>query len=188
LQSALTGFADSISMSDKYLLPCNCGQTVVIEPRQAGSMVTCVCGKSLEAPTIRAMTHLSRAEVEEELPPLWTLRHGLIFLGLAIAIPAFVFASYLYYQIPTLQDSDYEEYIMQFTPAQSWALWQIYSHGMPKSPSPETRAMIEGIQSLHRWITLGVAIGIAGLFISASAFLIPKQGSEHQRPKSAPRR
>jgi hypothetical protein len=36
----------------KHLLPCTCGQTVEVEPSQAGQTVACTCGKSLLVPSM----------------------------------------------------------------------------------------------------------------------------------------
>ena len=36
----------------KYLLPCKCGQSVEIEPGQAGQMVVCACGENLLVPSM----------------------------------------------------------------------------------------------------------------------------------------
>ena len=165
-------------MSDKFLLPCSCGQAVVVEARQAGATVNCGCGKSLEVPTIRELARLQRVEgVEEVLPPLWTLRQGMIFLGLAIALPAFAFTIYLYTQLPTLQESSIDEHVKQLSPIESWALWRVYSEGMPKAASPQTKAVIAGIHSLQRWINVGLIVGVAGLLLSAGALFFGKQKS-----------
>ena len=36
----------------KYLLPCKCGQSVEIEPAQAGQAVSCICGENLFVPSM----------------------------------------------------------------------------------------------------------------------------------------
>ncbi len=176
-------------MSHQYHMPCACGRHVVVENRKAGTRVVCACGNSLEVPTIRAIAQLARADqVEEVLPPVWTLRQGIIFLGLAIALPASAFTIYLYLQLPTLQESTVQGVIQQYSPAQSWALWQIYLQGMPKAASPETKAVIEGIHALQRWIHLGLVVAILGLLVSASAFFVgkPKHAPNQTRPQTSP--
>lgn len=166
-------------MSQKHLLPCECGKSVEVERRQAGTTVTCVCGRPLEVPTIRGFEKLAPAStVEEEvLPPLWGLRQGLVFLGLMLALPAFTFAIYLYNQIPTLNENNIEQYVNQLTPVESWMLWRMYAEGMPKTPSPDTAAALRGIQSLWMKINLALLLGVVGLAISASGFFVKPAGS-----------
>jgi hypothetical protein len=160
-------------MSEKYLLPCTCGQNVVVEQRQAGTTVRCMCGKSLEVPTIRGLEALAHAdEVEKDLPPLWGIRQGLIFLGLVIALPAFAFAIFVYTRLPTLNETNVEQAIMALSPTQSWLLWKAYADGMPKTPAIESVAVIRGIQVLRRWIMLGLIVGVIGLLVSAGGFLV----------------
>lgn len=176
-------------MSEKFLLPCECGQSVVVERRQAGSIVNCVCGRPLEAPTIRGFEKLARADEEQEqLPPIWGLRQGLVFLGLFIALPAFAFAIFLYTQLPTLNESNITQYINQISPVESWALWRLYSDGMPKNPSPDTLAAIRGIQSLWLKINLALIAGVIGLAISASGFLVRSTATPARKPDQRSRK
>jgi hypothetical protein len=47
----------------EYLLPCPCGQSVPISPRQAGQQVRCAaCGQLLEIPTLGAIRQLPPAD------------------------------------------------------------------------------------------------------------------------------
>jgi hypothetical protein len=75
-------------MSQQFLLPCTCGQTVRVANAQAGGQVACGCGKTLPVPTLRGLRELKPA------PPLasgpsprgWSPVHGLVFSsGLVIA-------------------------------------------------------------------------------------------------------
>jgi hypothetical protein len=174
-------------MSEKYLLPCSCGQKVSVERRQAGSSVICSCGKELEIPTIRNFAHLEKVESEtESLPPLWGLRQGLVFLGLVIALPALAYAGYVYSQLNTLE-TDFLQIVgqstMDFTPAQSVMLWNMYKDGMPKAPTPYSARIVEAIQSLKRTIGIAGVIAIVGLLIAASGFLV-KSAPAGKRPQS----
>lgn len=51
----------------KYLLPCKCGQSVEIEPSQAGQTVVCVCGEHLHVPSMLQIKALPPAQ--EQTPP-----------------------------------------------------------------------------------------------------------------------
>jgi hypothetical protein len=50
----------------KYLLPCKCGQSVEIEPSQAGQTVACSCGENLTVPTMMQVKALSLAPDKPE--------------------------------------------------------------------------------------------------------------------------
>jgi hypothetical protein len=173
-------------MSEKYLLPCSCGLKVSVERRQAGSVAHCSCGKAIEIPTIRGFVHLEKVESEKEiLPPLWGLRQGLVFLGLVIALPVLAYAAYIYSQLNTLE-KDFlamvEESTMEVSPAQSVMLWNMYKDGMPKAPTPHSLAIVNAIQSLKRKVGIAAVVGIVGLLVAASGFLV-KSASAGNRSK-----
>jgi len=160
-------------MSQKFLLPCSCGEHVVVEPRQAGTQVTCTCGKPLEVPTIRGITKLAPASDQSEVePPIWGLWQGLVFLGLMIALPALAFGYYQYRQIPTLNETMVKEHTMHMEPAQTWYLWKVYEQGMPKVPSVESAAIIRGIQTMRMWINIALGVAACGLLISAAGLMV----------------
>ena len=47
----------------RYLLPCSCGQSIVIDTIQAGQEVRCSCGQSQLVPTLREIRQLPEAEI-----------------------------------------------------------------------------------------------------------------------------
>ena len=174
-------------MSEKYLLPCTCGKSAVVERRQAGTTVSCECGKPLEVPTIRGFSALSLAERQEpEPPPLWGLWQGLVFLGLMIALPAFAFSLYEYRQIPTLNETLVEEMTMRLQPADSWYMWKVYEQGMPKNPSIESVAVIRGIKTLKLWINIALVIGVGGLLLSAAGLVVRSTAKKAAPARTGP--
>ena len=85
-------------MTARYLLPCACGQKVVVEPRQAGGQVRCTCGRSLEVPTMLKMAKLQRAEPwpETQRPTSrWGWHQSIILLGIAILLGTIVASVHL---------------------------------------------------------------------------------------------
>ena len=52
----------------KYLLPCKCGQSVEIEPGQAGQNVVCSCGENLLVPTMLQVKALPVAPEKQIVP------------------------------------------------------------------------------------------------------------------------
>src|SRR5688572_16997649 len=84
-------------MSDQYLLPCSCGQTVRVGRAQAGQGVACACGKQLTVPTLRGLRELEPAAPEGSAPgqAAWGPVRGAVFSsGLVIALLAFLFSAY----------------------------------------------------------------------------------------------
>jgi len=105
----------------KYLLPCTCGESIVVEVSQAGQRIPCKCGKSLEVPTMRAIRELAPA-VEENTKAAatqrpartWSQTQGTIFgIGALLAVAGVAAAIYYFYWVividvtpPTQADFD----------------------------------------------------------------------------------
>jgi len=86
----------------KYLLPCECGQSVEVEPSQAGQTVVCVCGEDLLVPSMLQVKALPVAS-EKSKPPrkeINVLRRAFLLLGIVLLIPSVVLAYRLYTHPP----------------------------------------------------------------------------------------
>lgn len=68
-----------------YLLPCpRCGEKTPIETRHAGEQRTCVCGATLDVPTLREIRNLETAEPVATVGrsrPNWNASLGCLFAG-----------------------------------------------------------------------------------------------------------
>ena len=51
-------------MAQKYLLSCECGETIPVEVSQSGEIVTCACGRSVTVPSMREVRQLPTAGPE----------------------------------------------------------------------------------------------------------------------------
>ncbi len=74
-----------------YLLPCTCGESVRVLPRNAGETRTCVCGRELTVPNLRQLKKLetvSESESESASRP-WSIFRAILFVS---GIPVFVIA------------------------------------------------------------------------------------------------
>lgn len=77
-------------MAAQYLLECTCGERHSVETRQAGTTISCQCGKTLEVPTLRGLKELPQKEVKSDAPPAeWTLRQGIVTAGVIVALILF---------------------------------------------------------------------------------------------------
>ena len=78
----------------KYLLPCTCGESIVVEVSQAGQRIPCKCGKTLEVPTMRAIRELApameenaKAAVKQRPAQTWSQTQGTVFgIGALLAV------------------------------------------------------------------------------------------------------
>lgn len=77
----------------KYLLPCSCGQTVDVEPSQAGQTVTCRCGKNLLVPTLMQILQLEEAPQRPAVERIETgnMRRAFFLIGIFVFLAACVF-------------------------------------------------------------------------------------------------
>ena len=92
-------------MSQRFLLPCECGQTLVIQIGQAGQDIACVCGRTV---TVPGMREIRRLQVADQDSAAQSDRHAaaagfsparVVFsLGVAIAFLGLAFAGFMLVQ------------------------------------------------------------------------------------------
>ncbi len=165
-------------MTTSYLLPCSCGRKVPVEPRQAGQVVRCSCGASLEVPTLLEMAALEGAEPEagaRRPPRPWGVRQGLALLGAVIFLGALVLVIFLLRAQPRPPFPDKAEMdpgavrreAQRLTPLQSRRIWQsLRARGpdgrMPREEQYQTDKLGRYQEDLLRWrLSMGVVLTIA---------------------------
>jgi hypothetical protein len=55
-------------MSSEYLLPCPCGQSLLVSKSQAGQSIECSCGQTVAVPTLRGFAQLQTADTTTNSP------------------------------------------------------------------------------------------------------------------------
>jgi hypothetical protein len=118
-------------LSTKYLLPCQCGQRLAVEPRQAGETVVCACGRTLEVPTFLQLKQLEKVVAKAESRRIvWSHGQRLIFVGTALILGWAIWADYLlYWKGPPVNNLSgrspefIREAVQQMTPVQTWHQW-----------------------------------------------------------------
>lgn len=116
----------------KHLLPCPCGKQIAVSTSQAGETVTCECGMSVEAPSLRGLRDLPLVEAEDSRRGTWGFRQGVLTAGL-IAVLGLVGAVGWLRAIepepPSPFDAAAREEIVgrgldSMGPADAWRLWE----------------------------------------------------------------
>lgn len=178
-------------MESKYLLPCNCGKKIVVEPGQAGQSIRCACGAELEVPTLMALRRLDPAEPEHQQPGQagprpaaastgWGIRQGIVFFGSIVTLIGLIVATYLFVTRPQLPKREQiRPRINSLSPLASRRVWfEIRSQG----PDIYLKWDAEGFEGrLFRYrLSLGVALAVAlgGVAIAATALLQGHPGAQ----------
>ncbi|MBN1394151.1 MAG: hypothetical protein JW959_03940 [Pirellulales bacterium] len=160
---------------DRYLLPCRCGRTVPVEPRQAGETVVCRCGARLSVPSMLEIKSLEPAPSESVAvrpAEVWGWRQLLKLLGVLLLLEAV--ASWALLARPTsrfqeLSPEEVKRNAHQMTPAQAWDHWQWARQGLDRRTDQKYAAAVERYQI---WRVVLVFIpALAGVGIIALAMM-----------------
>lgn len=180
-------------MPQKYLLPCSCGESILIELSQAGERIRCQCGNELEVPTMRHIRQLQRAaDTGPVAKPRksWPMMYGLLFaVGLATTVAGLAVAGYYQWGRSQLQteetqwdDVEAAARAIDKLPADvafdEWRKLRDFGLGAQTPPEFVIHRHVSGIWLKIVWIGLGVA-GI-GLLIIAIAVALPRPKTRRQ--------
>ena len=151
-------------MTVKYLLPCVCGQEVLIEPKQAGESAVCACGLPLAVPTLLQIMALER--VEEEVGPRpshwkWGKCQRLLLVGISVFVGAVAIGIWLLMHQPKSPfDAVDPEQIRQSAQNlrvwQSWEAWQSMKTGLDRRIDQQYADAVAQFRVL-----LGVVVALA---------------------------
>ena len=163
-------------MLNEYLLPCHCGETHRVSPRQSGETLACTCGARLDVPTLRELKTLEPAPMATSAAakPAWGPRQRLLFVGLLVAAVSLIAGGYFrFVEMPKLPEiATRQSDLEKVKPAEAWQFWVLVRHGMPPGAPPDLAQALEGIEVAQRKIRIALGVGIAGLLVAASGFLV----------------
>jgi hypothetical protein len=174
-------------VSQKYLLPCRCGQNVVLEPRQAGETVVCSCGATLTAPTMLKITALEPAPDETDDAAggtSWGWQQRLVMIGsLAGSVGAVAALVLLLFGRPIaaadVMDPARLLLVTQtFQPAQTWFYWNQAKQGLDRRADQQYAA---ALTQFHIWETVACLILLAGVAAVVAGIVI---GRTNRLPSS----
>ena len=165
-------------MSNKYLLPCRCGQQHVVEPRRAGETIDCSCGANLHIPTMLEMAALEPAPEVSVAPtagPTWNWQHRLITLGIVFCLIAVVAVVWLYRTRPIqpidlVNPEQIRESAQKLPPARTWQIWEAMKQGIGYTD----QRYAAQVDRFHIWSGVTVVVALLGLaFIFMGAWSKP---------------
>jgi hypothetical protein len=162
-------------VSVKYLLPCACGRTLPVEPRQAGQTVICACGEALEVPTLLRLAALEQEQPAAAAPPpvaSWGLGQAIALVGLAILLAALAGAIYLCFQRPSLRTVDPQkvrDLVQKMPPAVVYQNWKLLrDQGLNPKDTAIPDAYDEEVLRYRLWwaaVLLAAIVGIAAIVV-----------------------
>ncbi|QDU93507.1 hypothetical protein [Lignipirellula cremea] len=151
----------------KYELPCKCGNSFVIEPRQAGQSLVCdACSAAVEVPPLREIRQLRPAadSGDDRSVDNWSRRQAAMFVpALILALVCMSVIGYLGYWKSSLETSRpvlegqevLRRTIEKQEPAQLLEIWRSIEHyGLGERLTP---AYVEDQQTAFR---LNIAMAI----------------------------
>jgi hypothetical protein len=186
-------------MSQKYLLPCRCGQSVAVATRQAGQTTVCTCGATLLIPTMREIAALEPApdslDAENGNSPsargnrqTWGAAQVVFMLGIllsAAGVISFLGISFFFRPIPLSDNVNFLQEGRKFQtlpPGETWLLWIRDKQSLSL---PEDRIFFERMKKYHlsQWLT-GLPACAGFILLAVGAAMASKQ----RRTTNSPRR
>ncbi len=178
------------TIKTEYLLPCPCGQKLVVDRSQAGLSVRCDdCGADVAIPTLRGLDRLERAEPGETVVASeWGARQALLFLGSLIAGAALVAAGILWMARPIF-DQEYHDALIdaagstadldQMTLSQTFEVWKEMQQP-PEMPNiPEYRNLINNhqaaVMAYRRRMGISLTVALFGAIVLGTSLLVPQR-------------
>ena len=158
-------------MIAKYLLPCPCGQQVVVEPRQAGETVPCSCGEPLLVPSLLDMTSLDSVSLHLPVGPAasaWGLKRALQFIGTILIVVAFILGVVVYWNRPVsrfdaVDPERIQQTYQQLSPSQTWQTWQDAKQGLDRRAD---QPYADALRVYHiEWSFVGVLAFVGAVIV-----------------------
>jgi hypothetical protein len=176
-------------MTQHFLLPCSCGQRVRVAASQAGGRVACVCGKSLDVPTMRGVRQLEPAPAESKVAarPAWSPVHGAAFAaGLAMAGIGLVLIAFYLLQYARVvgHTRDFSPEVLaaeaahidRLTPLELLSEWsEVLEHGLGEPSAPPWVTAQKMITGYRAWIIGGATALAAGLVLSVTTLFVGRK-------------
>lgn len=177
-------------MRKRFLLPCGCGQKLVVDATQAGQQLSCGCGASLVVPTLRGLESLERVEEpaaegsaaarrSPSAHPGRMLGSDLAFAGflfvLILSVVALIPLVLIWLRLDTSFDMETDlrygdQQIDMISVDESWQLWREFrNNGLQAGEVPFYTRILQYSHVFSRAIlglSIVLAISLVGLIVS----------------------
>ena len=168
-----------------YLLSCSCGHRTPVSTAEAGQSIRCVCGASLDVPTLRALRTLERADAaagaRSRGATAWDNRHRVAFVLVLAALCGMGTAGYLatqmrrHYVEPSLQEI--EQALESSSPGKTVDVYEDLKKGLESQTAATESAA--GNRTSILW-GLGISLGCSGLALAAAVVAL-RWGAKRNR-------
>lgn len=176
-----------VTMTQKYALPCGCGNNVPVDVRQAGNQASCPqCAALLDVPRLRELKKLETldSETAPKEPAAWSgLPGGLFAFGLLLLAIAGGSAYYTYNFRTAIKDYAeaptgevvFEHDIQDITLVDSWEAWNKFKDIEIASRNLPYHVYARGkVAAMNKWLIFYGGLAGAGLIsMFASVFMRP---------------
>lgn len=184
-------------MTISYLLPCSCGREIPVERRQAGQVVRCRCGASLNVPTMQEMAALKRAEPEPGPPRPsrpWGVGQSVALLGAVIFLVGAGLVIYLVVARPRPREfppppsaEAIRRQTQALSPAKSLQAWRILQARSLQLPRAREQEYQDELFVWGLWMGVVVIIALVGVGLVVTPLVMQRRAAA-RRAGSAPGR
>ncbi len=133
-------------MTPNYLLPCSCGEKIIVQKRQAGERVYCVCGRRHDLPGMRQISQLEPCDSTQpaEMARVnnaesWSKNQGMMFFAGGILLLLGIVIGTVYglnvYRVqgklstarPEIPTELWQQEADKLKPYNAWETWKAFS-------------------------------------------------------------
>jgi len=175
-------------MSQKFAVPCPCGDSVLVDVRQAGDQVQCSkCQQTIEVPPLRELKQLEPVAVSEPVSVAgsdtsWSGLPGALFaLGLLSLVIASAAGYYTYatrsrmveWATPPQEKIQFELDIQDISLVDSWETWKDFNKiQLSRRPQPVHVMAQSRVTELNNWLRFFGGLATVGLVSMIVSFLV----------------
>lgn len=165
-------------MKQVYLLPCQCGQKVHVDKTQAGLVVKCDCGRTLDVPTLRDLRQLEQVGDQDQASASksssgWGPQQGITLIGILIALVGGVWLAYQLSSMPQdlyVEPADIRAEVNSLSPAQLVEQYNLLRQKLDPTELPIVKANRVYQEWHRRWTYLAAGLTVLGLALAVSAW------------------
>ena len=166
-------------MSPTYLLPCSCGQKIIVDTSLAGDLVTCeACGQTVEVPTLLRLKQLEPAVPEQARPArrAWGAKQkvlvvGLLVTAIGVGLTTWCILTWPLPPVDMVPKDHIPETVAKMSPIETVSHWRILQRGVD-APFPDDIAYLKS-RTRHQFFLAGcLLILVAGLVVDVVALAL----------------